>query len=116
MDVIRTSQSIALRCVKCARVSKFGNCAEPVAAGLAERFMLVRHPSAGTGCAAFAAQVAPEVQKLHLRADRLCGTFYDDSDFKVLSELIDRGDDLARLERLIADAESRIPPPERATP
>lgn len=38
----------------CGYTSAFGNCTEPVAAGLAERFMLVKHPDGEHGCGSFA--------------------------------------------------------------
>jgi hypothetical protein len=40
-------------CVWCAHATRYGNCGEPVAAGLLERFGLVRHPDGGRGCPAF---------------------------------------------------------------
>jgi len=40
-------------CTRCRYVSGFGNCTEPVAAGRAKRFMLVKHPDGGQGCGAF---------------------------------------------------------------
>lgn len=44
------------RCTRCAHVTRYGNCGEPVAAGLLERFGLVRHPEDGRGCPAFTRQ------------------------------------------------------------
>ena len=41
-------------CLLCRHRTKHGNCAEPIAAGLADRFCLVAHPSAGTDCQHFA--------------------------------------------------------------
>lgn len=41
------------RCDSCRRMSKFGNCLEPVRAGISERFQLVRHPEGGDGCAIY---------------------------------------------------------------
>lgn len=44
----------ALRgCATCRHRSRFGNCGEPVAAGLVETFRLERHPTGGSGCAVF---------------------------------------------------------------
>ena len=37
-------------CALCQRVTKFGNCGEPVEAGLTDRFCLVAHPAAGADC------------------------------------------------------------------
>lgn len=58
-------------CPSCVRTSRFGNCTEPVAAGLADRFVLVRHPADGLGCPAFLARRT----ELEERAARLqaCG-------------------------------------------
>lgn len=42
-------------CARCAHVTRYGNCGEPVAAGLVEHFGLVRHPD-GRGCVAFKAR------------------------------------------------------------
>lgn len=39
-------------CSNCRQCTVFGNCADPVAAGLATQFMLVAHPANGKGCAA----------------------------------------------------------------
>jgi hypothetical protein len=41
-------------CALCQHATRYGNCAEPIAAGLADRFCLVAHPSGGTGCKHFA--------------------------------------------------------------
>lgn len=43
-------------CVRCTHVTRYGNCSEPVAAGLVERFGLARHPEDGRSCPAFARQ------------------------------------------------------------
>jgi hypothetical protein len=40
-------------CVLCRHRARHGNCAEPIAAGLADRFCLVAHPSGGTDCRHF---------------------------------------------------------------
>jgi hypothetical protein len=45
--------STVTSCTRCVHASAYGNCGEPVRAGLAERFMLVKHPDGGVGCAAF---------------------------------------------------------------
>lgn len=47
----RTAPSAS--CATCRHRSAYGNCGEPVAAGLAERFQLTRHPSEGVGCPAY---------------------------------------------------------------
>jgi hypothetical protein len=41
-------------CKLCRHTTKHGNCAEPIAAGLADRFCLVAHPNAGADCQHFA--------------------------------------------------------------
>jgi hypothetical protein len=51
-DVQTTSSS----CTRCVHVTPYGNCGEPVAAGLVEHFGIVRHPADGRGCVAFAAR------------------------------------------------------------
>lgn len=58
-------------CPNCVRTSRFGNCTEPVAAGLADRFVLVRHPAGGRGCPTYLARRT----ELDERAARLlaCG-------------------------------------------
>lgn len=43
----------AIPCAACRHVTRYGNCGEPVAAGLVEHFGLVRHPDGGRGCPAF---------------------------------------------------------------
>ncbi|MCL4182842.1 MAG: hypothetical protein KJ011_05285 [Burkholderiaceae bacterium] len=54
-------------CVDCAHATRYGNCGEPVAAGLAERFGLVRHPEDGRGCPVFTRRPT----ELEARAARL---------------------------------------------
>jgi len=54
-------------CSRCAHVSRYGNCGEAVAAGLAERFGLARHPKDGSGCLVFTHQST----ELEVRAARL---------------------------------------------
>jgi len=49
-------RAAASSCSECAHVTRYGNCGEPVAAGLVEHFGLVRHPGDGRGCVAFAAR------------------------------------------------------------
>ncbi len=41
------------RCKQCRYVSRFGNCTEPIASGLSEKFMLISHPHDGLGCDKF---------------------------------------------------------------
>lgn len=41
-------------CASCRLVSRFGNCGDPVAAGLGETFRLIAHPCGGRGCPAYA--------------------------------------------------------------
>ncbi len=52
-DGVRTASA---SCAQCVRVTRYGNCGEPVAAGLVEHFGLVRHPDEGRGCVAFAGE------------------------------------------------------------
>ena len=40
-------------CMHCRHVTRFGNCGTPVEAGLANRFVLIKHAAGGQGCAAF---------------------------------------------------------------
>lgn len=47
--------STVTACTRCIHASAFGNCGVPERAGLAERFLLVKHPEAAAGCAAFEA-------------------------------------------------------------
>lgn len=41
-------------CASCRSVSRFGNCGDPVAAGLGATFRLIAHPRGGQGCPAYA--------------------------------------------------------------
>lgn len=41
------------RCAHCSACTRFGNCADPVGAGLADSFKLVAHPAGGLGCKAY---------------------------------------------------------------
>lgn len=47
-------------CATCRHRTVYGNCREPVAAGLTSTFMLVRHPDGGAGCPAHELPPAPE--------------------------------------------------------
>lgn len=47
--------STVMSCTRCVHASAYGNCGEPVRAGLAARFMLVKHPNGGVGCVTFEA-------------------------------------------------------------
>lgn len=52
-------------CSACRRASAFGNCCRPVEAGLADRFMLARHPAGGRDCPVFVSrqpEADPEVE------------------------------------------------------
>lgn len=40
-------------CATCRACSRFGNCGDPVAAGLSDRFGLIAHPGGGRGCPAY---------------------------------------------------------------
>lgn len=70
-------------CVRCAHVTRYGNCSEPVVAGLVERFGLVRHPEGGRDCPAF----KPHPTELEVRAARLlaAGTI-EPADLELLRE------------------------------
>ena len=50
--IIETASTVSA-CVRCVHASAFGNCGVPERAGLAERFMLTKHPEAGAGCTTF---------------------------------------------------------------
>ena len=52
---LRGSQSLhdLKRCKQCRYVSRFGNCTEPTASGLSEKFTLISHPQKGVGCVKF---------------------------------------------------------------
>ena len=50
---IRSRVPVVAQCSTCAHQSKHGNCGEPVKAGIAARFELVRHSAAGIGCCAY---------------------------------------------------------------
>lgn len=39
-------------CAGCLRATRYGNCGDPVAAGLSDTFRLVAHPALGAGCPA----------------------------------------------------------------
>jgi len=41
-------------CVLCRHSSRFGNCGQPVEAGLSDYFVLIKHPNAGADCQHFA--------------------------------------------------------------
>ena len=53
--VIEVASTVAA-CALCQHASKFGNCGEPVRAGLTEKFEIVKHPAGGAGCAAYVPQ------------------------------------------------------------
>ena len=40
-------------CAVCQHATRYGNCGAPIAAGLADRFVLIDHPEGGRGCAHF---------------------------------------------------------------
>lgn len=40
----------AAACATCRHRTRYGNCGEPVAAGISRTFEIVRHPSGGAGC------------------------------------------------------------------
>jgi len=46
-------------CQQCAHVTRYGNCGDPVAAGLTGTFMLVPHPHAGAACPAYRPAAIP---------------------------------------------------------
>ena len=41
-------------CEVCVHASRYGNCGEPIEAGLSDRFVLVKHPDGGRGCKHYA--------------------------------------------------------------
>ena len=53
---VETASTVAA-CVRCVHASAFGNCGAPERSGLAERFVLAKHPESGACCVAF--KVAP---------------------------------------------------------
>jgi hypothetical protein len=48
--------STVAACALCQHATKFGNCGEPVRAGLTDRFEIVRHPAGGAGCKTYLPQ------------------------------------------------------------
>jgi len=44
-------------CAVCQHATRFGNCGAPIAAGLADRFVLIDHPEGGRGCTHFEPEV-----------------------------------------------------------
>lgn len=54
-------------CSRCRHMTVYGNCAQPVRAGLTQRFMLIRHREGGAGCRAF----EPHRTPLEGRVERL---------------------------------------------
>jgi hypothetical protein len=70
-------------CADCTHATRYGNCSEPVAAGLLERFGLVRHPEAGCGCPASTRRPG----ELEARATRLLAAgAIEPADLEVLRE------------------------------
>ena len=51
-DPQRAASLPADGCATCRWASRYGNCGDPVAAGLSRGFELIAHPNAGRGCAA----------------------------------------------------------------
>lgn len=47
-------------CTSCIHRSRYGNCLQPEAAGLAPSFRIVAHPQEGIGCQAWEPVMAPE--------------------------------------------------------
>lgn len=93
-------------CSRCRYMSVYANCGQPVAAGLAPRFMLVRHPDAGRGCPAFLPHRAP----LEARAERMLKVGLiglDDLDHVRMLIATQRGDDAAALLDLVERAEEK---------
>lgn len=60
-------------CSRCRYASAFGNCGEPVAAGLATHFQIVRHARDGYDCPAFVPvePPAPPPTAIERRAERM---------------------------------------------
>jgi hypothetical protein len=87
-------------------MTAFGACSEPVRAGLAPRFQIVKHPDAGRGCPAF----RPHQTALEARAERLLKSGaigLDDLDHVRMLVRTQRAGDAAELLDLIEQAEGR---------
>ena len=52
-EVIEIASTIAA-CALCQHATKFGNCGQPVEAGLSDHFVLIKHRNAGADCQHFA--------------------------------------------------------------
>jgi len=50
-------------CESCKHQSKFGNCGQPVRAGLSERFELIAHPAGGKDCTTFRRRSPSELER-----------------------------------------------------
>ena len=57
-------------CVKCRYASRYGNCTEPIAAGLSLKFMLISHKQGGAGCSHFAPSVNERLSIVFALIDR----------------------------------------------
>lgn len=87
-------------CSTCRHSTRFGNCGEPVAAGLAEVFRLERHPTGGEGCAVF------EVRRIaaeHRVEALLSAGLLDQDDAALIRQRYD--DDPQQWDRLLDDIE-----------
>lgn len=74
---------MTIACTDCTHVTRYGNCGEPVAAGLVEHFGLVRHPDDSRGCPAFARQ--PSELEAHAAKLLALGAI-DDADAALVGE------------------------------
>lgn len=93
-------------CSRCRHRTAFGACGQPVAAGLAPRFQIVKHPAGGAGCPAF----RPHRSPLEARVERLVRSGVlglDDRDEALALLRAERGDELAQLLDLVERAEGR---------
>jgi hypothetical protein len=57
------SQSQAQTCAGCHHVSRFGHCTIPQRSGLADKYMLIRHPNHGADCVAYEPRLNPLAQE-----------------------------------------------------
>ena len=57
-------------CVNCRYASRYGNCTEPIAAGLSLKFMLISHKQGGAGCSHFAPSVNERLSIVFALIDR----------------------------------------------
>jgi hypothetical protein len=56
-------QPLSQRCSDCQYASRFGNCNEPVRAGLSDQFKLIAHQRNGMDCKMFSPKLSSVVNK-----------------------------------------------------